>query len=339
MKVLQIGNTNDSFKLDKKDKQILELLCKNVRHSSTTISRAIKLSRQTTEYRMDMLQKNQIITGAISVINTKKLNLYSYHFFITLNDSTAEKELIERCKKEQSCNAFISYMGKYNCEISIMEKSPELAKSKIKNLIQGLPIRFLEETALTKTIVSQVLPSEYREKINLPANTQDRGSFSQAFEKNIYYSPDNIDYRIIGILAKNAKVKMTELAVKIGLSDDGVIHRVKKLIEAGFILQFRPIINFSKFKLSVSMILLRVSENEKELEKYLKEENSIIWAAKAFGRWDYILYVLTNNNESLINVMDNIKNTLQTSLIESETLMGKEEYKYQFITDDIILKE
>lgn len=339
MKVLQIGNNNQVYKLDKKDKQILELLCKNVRHSSTAISKAIKSSRQTTEYRMEALERNEVITGAISVINTKKAGLNSYHFFITLADISAENELIERCKKESSCNAFLSYMGKYNCEVSIMEKSPQAAKNKVRSLVKNLPIRYLEETALTKTIVSEVLPFQYREKISIPNNTQDRGSFNNSFGKTIEYEIDKIDKKIISIIAKNAKIKMTELSSLVNLSDDTVILRVKKLIESGFILQFRPIINFSKFNLSVSVILVRINEGEEEFEEHIKKESSVIWATKAFGRWDYIIYILTRDNRELITKIDYLKNIYKTKIIEYELLMGKEEHKYQFITDDIISEE
>lgn len=152
--------------LHKNDEKILALLCFNVRLPLSKIAKLLRLSRQSVEYRIKVMQQHHLIAGSRAVINIQKLGYQSHHFFLTMQNPESEKSFIEKCKKHPSVNALISYSGKLNFEVSIMEKSPNLALNHLLSLIQGLEVSDIVPTILLENLKSSVLPSLHSPKLS-----------------------------------------------------------------------------------------------------------------------------------------------------------------------------
>jgi len=94
MKVLNQENIkNSKVILQKKDKEILHLLSHNVRIPISKLAKLLKMSRQSVEYRINVMKREHLIAGSRAVINIKKLGFSSFHFFVNLSKES-EKELI-----------------------------------------------------------------------------------------------------------------------------------------------------------------------------------------------------------------------------------------------------
>jgi len=84
MKVLEKSESNkNQIQLDLKDKKILKLLSINARFSLSRISKYVRLTRDAVKYRINRLEKNNVITGYLTLINLKKLGarpcFYKYY--------------------------------------------------------------------------------------------------------------------------------------------------------------------------------------------------------------------------------------------------------------------
>jgi DNA-binding Lrp family transcriptional regulator len=116
-------------------------------------------------------------------------------------------------------------------------------------------------------------------------------------------SLDNKDRRIIYELDKNARVSFPALAKKIGMNQETVKYRVKKLIKRGFIKKFLAVIDSSKLDQSHHKIYLRlqnVSEKqETELIQFLQSNDSVDWVVRTDGEFDLAFCVITKTPHEL----------------------------------------
>jgi len=284
--------------------------------------------------------KNHLIAGSRTVINIKKLGYRSYHFFLNIPSEDAEKEFRQKCMRESFVNALISYSGKWNYEVSIMEASPEKANEKFQELIGNLDIDDYFSCILLETLKSAILPGI----ISTPKiikNIKNDPSFSRQFnEPQIKYSPDNIDREILYLLSQNAEINISDIGKKVKLAKDSVSYRIKKLIRSGYILQFRPVIDFDSLGLSIQALLLKENFvnplNDAKFRAYLEKSDKVLWATKLFGDWNYLIYIINKNPEEIHGFIRELKREFKESIKSYELIYAYHEYKYGFMAENMV---
>lgn len=111
---------------------------------------------------------------------------------------------------------------------------------------------------------------------------------------------DTFDLKIIEAVAENGRISVTDLAARIGLSKTPCNARLKRLMDDGYILGFRAVINPQKLGLDhVAFAEVKLSDTR---EKALTEFNQAVRRIKEVeechmiaGRFDYLLKVRTQN--------------------------------------------
>lgn len=338
MKVLSSDEIEKSrIILHKNDQKILALLCKNVRLPLSKIAKLLGMSRQSVEYRINIMMKNNLLIGSRTVINIKKLGYSSYHFFLNISSDSAEKTFKQRCLQESFVNALINYSGKWNYELSIMESSPEKAMDRFQELIKNIEINDYFSIILLENIKSSVLPGVNYNKII--KNIKNDPSFSKQFlEKPINYSADSIDKEILYLLSQNAEITLSNISRKTRLSKDAVSYRIKKLIRSNYILEFRPVINFDSLGLSIQAILIKENSttpiDKSKLKSYLEKSNQVLWATRIFGEWNYLIYSINKNPDEIHNLIRDIKK--EFPIKSYELIYAYNEYKYSFMSENIL---
>ncbi len=78
--------------MDLKDKRILYQLDLNARQTNTQIAKKVGLSKDVVNYRIKSLEKEGIITGYYTIIDTSKVGYFSFRVYLKLIDSTPVKE-------------------------------------------------------------------------------------------------------------------------------------------------------------------------------------------------------------------------------------------------------
>lgn len=340
MKVLSISETGKNKVIfHKHDQKILSLLCGNARIPVSKIAQLLNLSRQSAEYRIKTMERAHLIAGSRAVINIKQLGYRSYHYLLTIHNAQSEKELIKRAISSPYVNVLISYSGKWNYELSIMSQTPEKAQNHFLALIDSLVITDYTPVILLDTLKASVLPEiTPRKPLSLKYIKNDP-SFSKQFNLHeISYKPDEKDKSLLYLLSQNAQLGLTELGKKLHLSRDAVSYRVKKLIRSRYIAEFRPVIDYSILSLSVQTVLIKANRSAKQDMKfraYLKEKKNVLWGAEVFGAWDYILYILTRNQEDINDFVDELQKNFSSYMYEYELLFAYKEHKYSFMTEEM----
>ena len=337
MKVLKI-NEKDKIKaiFHKNDKKILSLLCYNVRIPISKIARLLKLSRQSTEYRIKSMGQAHLIAGSRTVINIRKLGYHSYYFFLNLSSRDDETEFIKRCDKSGMANTLVSYSGKFGFEVSVMSMSSNDAKGIFEDLVEGLQVNEVFPCILTEGIKASILPGFIPNKIPLIKNIKNDPSFSKQFSlKCKNYKIDIKDKIILFALAQDAKIKLSEIAKKISLTRDAVSYRIKNLIKSGYILQFRPVIDYSVLDLSIQAVLIKGNyshKNKIKFKQYLKSNDRVLWATEMMGNWDYLLYVIDKSQNQIHEFIEDLKDKFGSFISGYEILYAYQEHKYSFMT-------
>ncbi|GAE37214.1 transcriptional regulator [Halalkalibacter akibai JCM 9157] len=87
---------------------------------------------------------------------------------------------------------------------------------------------------------------------------------------------DEIDKSILIELQHNARISVTELGKKIGLSTPAANERLKKLEEKEVIEGYRAVINPEKVNKHVTAFILYDTKRCKEFREFCKEHPSVI---------------------------------------------------------------
>lgn len=327
----------EKISLDAKDWRILYVLIKNPRLPISKIAKECQISRNSVEYRINQMKEKGLITGFKSVINISKLNYQSFHVFLTLNSTKNEKEFLERLNESKYVNSIISYKGKFNYEISIMTKSLKEALEVYSNLIREMSISNEEILILLSTIKSEVLPLNFFKK-----EVTIKPSVNKILKKSSIYDVDDTDIKLMRLLANTSNLNNVEIANELKISTDIVRYKIKKLVDSDYILEFRPAINYNILNLSMKTILLKLNyfyyDKHKEFEQFLKGDGSVIWATSSFGKYDYILYILTDDYNELHEFFDKINDKFGSIIKVYELLLAHKQYKYSFMSDSVSLK-
>lgn len=123
--------------------------------------------------------------------------------------------------------------------------------------------------------------------------------------KEIFRLADEIDAinrRILGELVLNARIPISELARKVGLSKTPVTLRVRQLEEMGLITGYRAILSPLKLGLThVAFMQVRLSDTrQKALEQFNAEVRRIPEVEECYmiaGGFDYLLKVRSKDME------------------------------------------
>ena len=111
---------------------------------------------------------------------------------------------------------------------------------------------------------------------------------------------DKIDEKIIKLLAKNGRIKLSDIAKEVNLSISPCQARLKKLENQKYILGYHARVNYEKMqKAHVAFVQVVLSDSrETALENFNREVNNLESVEQCHliaGNFDYLLKVRTKN--------------------------------------------
>lgn len=117
------------------------------------------------------------------------------------------------------------------------------------------------------------------------------------FEKEniIPFSLDLKDKKILAILATNSRTPLTTIGKLVGLSQENVLYRIKKLQEQNIIVDFFTAIDSRKLDILVFVVFIKFSKISKEkqealIESFLKNDH-ISWITTTAGQFDMMIFM------------------------------------------------
>ncbi len=107
--------------------------------------------------------------------------------------------------------------------------------------------------------------------------------------------PDLTDRRILYYLDRNARIPLSALSKKTGISKESAHYRIRNLRKRGYISKFYTIINTSKLGYYFFKVYLQLQnfteKAEKAMMEYLQSHPRYSWSCFCSGRWDMLIGV------------------------------------------------
>ncbi|MCD4666716.1 AsnC family transcriptional regulator [archaeon] len=270
-------------KLDLIDSKILAELDKNCRISNTILAKKIRKSRETVKYRIQQLQNKGIIEKFITSINPNKLGYYMFKVYLKLENIPEERE---KFFDELKHNKDIYWMGisdgAFDCVFAILSKSITGYFSTINYLLSKW-----EHLIVSKVLGTMVDTRQYNKKLF----TNDKNGEFVIFGGDVINNKvDELDLKILTILANDARIPLTELARKINSTVEIIRSRMKKLEEREIILNYRIAVDFNKLGLEFfkAIIYFRTlsEKDEKSLFEWMRTNKNSLYYIRSLAPWE-----------------------------------------------------
>lgn len=110
---------------------------------------------------------------------------------------------------------------------------------------------------------------------------------------------DQKDKKLLQAIELQARLGTSILAKKVGLSQEGVYYRLKRLEEKGIISGYMALLNFAKFGYTGYAVFSRFQnitpEKKQSILKQLQEHDHIYWIAEWGGKYDLSFALMAKN--------------------------------------------
>jgi len=106
---------------------------------------------------------------------------------------------------------------------------------------------------------------------------------------------DKVDRKILYHLDRNARMQLSALSKKVGISKESLHYRIRRLRENRQVSKFYTIINTSKMGFYLFKIYIQLQNtteaSEKQMIEYLHSHPRYAWSCFSSGRWDMLVAV------------------------------------------------
>jgi Lrp/AsnC family transcriptional regulator, leucine-responsive regulatory protein len=136
-----------------------------------------------------------------------------------------------------------------------------------------------------------------------------------------------IDYKILDLLQRNARMTQSEIAASVGLSQPAVAERMRKLEQEGIITAYAARVDSRKLGKDITAFIgVRVEHPKynREFSRRMMLHKDVLECHRVTGADSYLLKVVTENTETLdrlisetLRVVPGVTRTLTTIVMSS----------------------
>ncbi len=311
------------YKLDKINKRILFELDKNCRISDNELAKKVKRSRESVRIRINKLIDDRIILGFITSINPSRFGYSFFKLYFQLANIPKEREKFQLyLSKISGIYWFGSSDGVWDFHATIYAKSVK-EFNKLKNMI------FTDfKHLIIKRDVGVIVDVRQYPKKHLAESNEDFG-FSIFGGDVLEDSLDELDKKIICIIAHNARIPLVELAKKVNSTVDIVRTRIKKMEKKGVIMQYRISVDHSKLGFEIFKAFIyfyNISDAvEQKLINYTQQHKNIVYFIRQLSAWDVEVEIIAESYNEFNEIINDMRLKFVDAIRNYEFALMKED--------------
>lgn len=148
---------------------------------------------------------------------------------------------------------------------------------------------------------------------------------------------DEIDYKIMHCLKKNAREKASAISEEISLSVSAVIERIRKLETAGIITGYTAIFDQKQLGNDMTALMEVSLEHPRYYDDFcalIASIDSIVTCYYMTGDYDFMLRIVTDSSDSLEMIHRRIKSMEGVSATETHFVLRGVKNEYSVIPDN-----
>ena len=306
LRKLQEAEHRIDLVLDELDRKILYQWDINCRRSATEIAKLVKSNKETVNFRMKRMLADGIITSFMAELNTAKFGRGNIKVYLQFRNFSKEleKEFFDYLASIKEVGWVVSCSGRWDALFCYWAKSTyEFHKTFIK-----IMNRFGKHV-LHKEIISNINWFYYNRKWLMRGFTPPLAI--KYGEEPTNYKLDNLNRKILALLAKDGRKPVVEMAQALNQSSQNIINRMKKLERDGVITKYSLNIDYSNigYIFCKAFVYLESTTQKRldELYSYCAMQQNIFALTTTLGAWDLELEFEVENFEKMTAIMDDIR--------------------------------
>lgn len=315
-----------TLRLDVKDGKILALLGENARLSNTQIAKKVALSKPAVEYRIQRLEKNNVIFSYYTVIDFTRLGFMPYKLYLKFQGTSIEEEekITNYWTQNQNTVWVAQTRGRWDVAVTIIADSNH-AFGRILSDFMNKYAKYILEKDILLVEYSPIYVREYMRT--------NKGEFLYGLpvEKAII---DDIDKTILKNLSSNSRISIVELVKRTGLSRDIISYRMRKLEQQKIIAYYRCFLNYLALDLELSKIIIRTQnfddKAEMKLKEYVQQHKHAGQLLKLIGSWDIEIELETKDDDELHDLLTDLRKEFSSIIRDFDILKITKTWKYDF---------
>ena len=273
----------EEITLDLTDRKILAELDKNCRIPNSILAKKVNKSREAVKYRIQQLQKKGIIEKFITSINPNKMGYYMFKVYLKLENIPNEREkFYEELKQNEDIYWMGISDGVFDCVFAILSKGIIEYYEKINSLLSKW-----EHIIISKVLGTMVDTKQYNKKF---FTNETEGQYVTFGGDVVNNKIDEIDLKILSILANNARIPLLELAREVKSSVDIIRTKIKRLEEKEIILGYRISVDFNKLGLEFFKVFIYFrtisKRDEKLLSEWMRTHPKALYYIRSLAPWE-----------------------------------------------------
>lgn len=316
---------HNKVKLDAKDKRILDALCEDSRVPISRLSKKIEVSRDSTNYKVNRLEKLGVVERFYPRIDFRKLGFNTYHIFLSLNNSENIFELLEALKNHNSTLFIFEYNDRWDLEWVLVAKNIVELDYEITELQAQFSNIIMERMEVLEINRYQSILFSFYSNTNLKELAKE-----ELVKDKLNSSFDIIDLKILEKLCKNSRSSTYEIAKDMKINADTVGIRIKKLLKNGIIRKFSILPNLNNIGYNWYTFCLNMKtfdkKNEKKFRRFIENYPGIIRSAKTFGDYDILMYIMAKNAREFHSIILDIKTNFSEILKDYSSFVAYKEH-------------
>lgn len=319
-----------TLKLDLKDKKMLYELDIDSRQSASQLAKKVGLSKQGCTLKINNLVKKGIIQSFITIINTSLIGNLSFRMYFKLIDISPkeEKEFRDYFINHKDVPWLVGCEGMWDYIIVVFPADFEDFEKFNRDLNNKFG-QYIEKKDIALVTTAHHFRSGYilGKKEYLPP-------LVYAGQPKEIVKLDNIDKKILALLAENARILLVEISKILKLPSKTVSYRMEKLKKLNVIEGFTLTVNLDNIGFERYKVFIKTKNLSESIEKtfiqYAKMHPYILYYSKSIGVNDVELELIVRDSIHLREVIAVIREKFGDIIKNYEILKIYKEYKLNF---------
>jgi len=320
-------------KLDLKDRKILYQLDLNCRQSNTQIGKKVGLSKQVVDYRIKRMEKEEIISGYWTEIDSYRFGYQVYRYYIVFHNAMPDikEEIIKKIADYKNTWVVGSITGSYDISAVIWVKSiPQFYQ--FWDELNERYGDFFGEKVFSIYLESDIYPQSY---LILDGDYEKDRENPQYVGKKEPIDISYQDYKLLDIITTNARISTVDISEMLKCSSQSVAYNLNKLNNNGIIQGYHTGINTAKlgYKHFKVDIWLKEISKRKKLWKLLQLNPYVTFINASAGYADIEIEFITENTDTLIDIVDKLSKTFPSAIRKYTYFRIKKIYKFRSLPE------
>ncbi|MBW2990826.1 winged helix-turn-helix transcriptional regulator [Candidatus Woesearchaeota archaeon] len=136
---------------------------------------------------------------------------------------------------------------------------------------------------------------------------------------------DKVDLKLLGELENNARQTLSQIAKKLGTSQQVVSYRINSLLKRNVLYGFHTVVNFAMLGYTSYRTMIRFSnisdQKYKEIINYLLKHPNVLWLVGCGGRWDLLVNFTAKNVVQYNEFLRELKNKFPDQIQNHDILI------------------